>query len=109
MVVIADASKKPLLNPTEQARNTKFLDRVRRDKSFDPHSDKFHCVDVSSYEDVNWKEKTCELCTATFPKFFEVKKQEVCIFLYYNNLSTYVHGAEYNVKWGEFCSYLSQY
>ena len=86
LVVIADASKKLLLNRTEQARNTKFLDRVRRDKSFDPHSDKFHCVDVSSYEDVNWKEKTCELCTATFPKIIEDKKEEASIILYYYNL-----------------------
>jgi len=48
------------------------------DKSFDPHSDQFHCVDVSSYEDVNWKEKTCEQCTATFPKIIENKQEEVC-------------------------------
>jgi hypothetical protein len=66
LVVIADASTKP------------FLERVRRDKSFDPHSDQFHCVDVSSYEDVNWKEKTCELCDATFPKILTLHKKEIC-------------------------------
>ena len=86
LVVIHVALIKPLLNPSEQARNTKILERVRRDKSFDPHSDHFHCVDVSSYEDVNWKEKTCELCTATFPKIIEDKEEEASIILYYYNL-----------------------
>ena len=86
LVVIHVALIKPLLNSSEQARNTKILERVRRDKSFDPHSDRFHCVDVSSYEDVNWKEKTCEFCTPTYPKILETKTQEVCIFLYYYKL-----------------------
>ena len=85
-VVITGASKKPLQNPMEETRNTNFLERVRRDKRFDPHGDMIHCVDISSYEDVNWKEKTCEFCTPTYPKILETKTQEVCIFLYYYKL-----------------------
>ena len=53
---------------------------------FDPHGPDFHCVDVSSYEDVAWKEKTCESCTVTFPKILEMKSKEVCVFLHYHNL-----------------------